>query len=115
MGEVKNFELGAILSMTTGHSCVDSFDKVFQLVWFVCDDPYINSMGLGMVAEDVKKHLLTIHPELKDVVFRRGQNVEKFMHVQEEKFGKYLPVTREGEMLPKKDKNAVKTKKIGSK
>lgn len=115
MGEVREFELGAILSMTTGHSCVDEFGKVFELVWFVCDDPFINSMGIGMVGEDVKKHLLTIHPELRSVIFRRGQNVEKFMRVQEEKFGKYLPVTREGEKLPKEyneSKKLVKTKQI---
>lgn len=30
--KVKNFELEAILTITTGYSCVDDFDKV----WKVC-------------------------------------------------------------------------------
>jgi len=38
MSEVKQFELGTILTITTGYNCVDNFDKVWHLVWFVCDD-----------------------------------------------------------------------------
>ena len=30
MGEIKKFELGTILTMTTGYSCVDDFDKVWN-------------------------------------------------------------------------------------
>ncbi len=41
MSKVKDFKLGAILTMTTGFSCIDDFNKVWELVWYVCDDNMI--------------------------------------------------------------------------
>ena len=102
MSEVKNFELGAILTITTGYSCVEDFSKVFELVGFVCNDNTINTLGLGMVKEDVKKHLLTIHPELQDIRYQKGTNINKFITKQEKKFGSFLPVTQLGINLPEK-------------
>ncbi len=101
MSKVENFELGAILSMTTGYSCVDDFDKVWKLVWFVCDDNMIGPMGLGMVKDEVKNHLLAIHPELKNVKYQKGKDIHEFIFQQEEKFGNVLPVTKIGVKLPK--------------
>ena len=101
MSRVKDFEIGAILSMTTGYSCVDDFNKVWKLVWYVCDDTLIGPMGLGMVKDDVKKHLLSIHPELKGVKYKKGQDIHEFISQQEEKFGSVLPVTKLGVKLPK--------------
>lgn len=110
MSTVKNFELGTILTMTTGISCVDDFSKVFELVWFIYDDSMINSMGLGVVKDDVKKHLLTIHPELKEVNYNGINTINEFLTNQEEKFGNTLAVTRLGEKLPK-NKSAKALKK----
>ena len=100
---IKDFELGAILSIITGYSCVDDFSKVFELVWFVCDDNMINTFGLGVVKNDIKNHLLAIHPELKNVKYRnsKGRNIHKFLSKQEEKFGSILPITQLGVKLPK--------------
>ena len=100
MRGVKNFELGAILSMTTGYNCIDDFDKVWKLVWFVCDDNMIGPMGLGMVRDEVKSHLLAIHPELKNVKYQKGKDIHEFVSQQEEKFGSVLPVTKIGVKLP---------------
>lgn len=100
MSKIENFELGTVLSMTTGYNCVDDFNKVWKLVWFVCDDNLIGPMGLGMVKGDVKKHLLTIHPELKNVKYQKKQDMTTFLTEQEEKFGSVLPVTKIGEKLP---------------
>lgn len=104
MSEVENFELDAILSMTTGYNCVDDFGKVWKLVWFVCDDNMIGPMGLGMVKDEVKSHLLTIHPELKNVRYQKGKNIREFIFQQEEKFGNVLPVTKIGVKLPEEYK-----------
>lgn len=100
MSKVKNFELGTILSMTTGYSCVDDFDKVWKLVWFVCDDDMIGPMGLVMVKDEVKSHLLAIHPELRNVKYQKGKDIHEFVSQQEEKFGRVLPVTKLGVKLP---------------
>lgn len=104
MEEIKNFELRAILTMITGYSCVDDFDKVWKLVWYVCDDNMIGPMGLGMVKDKVKNHLLRIHPELENVKYKKGKDIHKFISQQEEKFGTILPVTRLGMKLPKEYK-----------
>ena len=108
MEKIRNLELGAILTMTTGYNCTDDFDKVWDLVWFVCNDDMIGPMVIGAVKDDVKKHLLNIHPELKNVVYKKGMNLNKFISTQEEKLGKVLPVTQIGVKLPEN----VKAKKL---
>ena len=102
---VKNFELGAILTMTTGYNCTDNFDKVWKLVWFVCDNNLINTTGLFVVKDDIKNHLLTIHPELKDIKYQKGRDITEFLVEQEEKFGSILPVTKLGVSLPERKEN----------
>ena len=97
---VKEFELGTILTMTTGYNCTDNFDKIWNLVWFVCDDNLINTTGLFVVKDDIKKHLLKIHPELENVKYQKGRDLNKFLAEQEEKFGSILHVTKLGENLP---------------
>lgn len=97
---VENFELGTILTMTTGYTCTDDFDKVWRLVWFICDDTMINTTGLFIVKDDIKKHLLTIHPELKNVKYQKDRDLNNFLIEQEEKFGSVLPVTKLGVKLP---------------
>lgn len=100
--KVKNFELGTILTMTTGYSFVDGFSKVFELVWFVCDDNMINTLGLGVVKDDVRNHILTLYPELKKIKYKKGKgrSIYKFLSKQEEKFGSILPVTKLGVKIP---------------
>lgn len=107
MSRVKKFELGAVLTMITGYSCVDDFNKVWELVWFVCNDNMISPMGLGMVKDEVKGHLLAIHPELKNVKYQKDKDIHEFVSQQEEKFGSVLPVTKLGVKLP--EEYAIKT------
>ena len=100
MNEVENFELGAVLTMTTGYNCTDDFDKVWKLIWFVCDDNMIGPLGAGMVKNKIKRHLLTIHPELKEAIYHKGEDVREFVLEQSKKFGSEIPVTRLGIKLP---------------
>ena len=102
--KVKNLELEAILTITTGYSCVDDFDKVWKLVWFVCDNNMIGPMWLGMVKDQVKNHLLTIYPELKEAKYQEGKDIDEFISQQVEKFDRVLPVTKLGIKLPEKYK-----------
>lgn len=100
MNEVENFELGAILSIITDFKVIDDSDKMFELAWFVCNDNLIGTIGLMHIQNKLKEHLLTIHPELKEIKYKYGENVDEFILRQEEKFGHMLPVTRLGEKLP---------------
>ena len=107
MGEIRNFKLGTILSVTTGCSLTKKgkFGEVEDLFWWVYDDDLINSTGMVVLKEDMKNHLLTIHPELKDIKFKKGSDVDRFVLKQEKKFGEFLPVSRIGEELPKEVKS----------
>lgn len=100
MNKVKNFELETILTMTTGYSYENDFNKVFELVWFICDDNNIGTIGLETISEKVKKHLLTIHPELKNIKYQEGKDISEFVSQQKERFGSALPVTKLGVELP---------------
>lgn len=102
MSNVKKFELGAVLSMTTGYNCVDDFDKVWELVFFVCNDNMMGPMGLGMFKDRIKEHLLSIHPELANVKYNKNRDINDFISEQEEKFGSFIAVTQLGVKLPKK-------------
>lgn len=101
MSKVKNFELGTILSITTGHICVDEPSKIWKLISFVCDDYMIKTMGFGMINYEVRNHLLTLYPNLKDIKYQEGMNKYEFISKQKEKFGDILPITKLKIKLPK--------------
>lgn len=105
MNNVRWFELGTILSMTTGYNCTNDFNKVWDLVWFICDDKFINSFGLGMVKNGIKKHILSLYPELKKIKYNKGESVDDFVSLLKEKFGDYLPLVKIGDELPLEYKN----------
>jgi len=54
-----------------------------------------------MVKNKVKSHLLTIHPDLKNVRCQKGKNIHEFVSQYEEKFNNVLPVTKMGVELLK--------------
>jgi len=98
--EIKNFDITTILTLITGYSLVDDFSKVFELVWFIYNDNMINVTGLDVVKDSVKNHLLTIHPELKNIRYQKCLDLSEFISEQTQKFGSILPVTRLGVKLP---------------
>lgn len=64
----------------------------------------IGPIGLGMVKDQVKNHLLTIYPELKEAKYQEGKDIDEFISQQVEKFDRVLPVTKLGIKLPEKYK-----------
>lgn len=100
----QNYELETILTMTTGKPFVDDFDKVFKLVWFVCNNPLINTYGLGSVKDSVVDHLITLYPELKEIDRKEAEGICKFLASKDETYNKSLPVTMLGRKLPNKEK-----------
>lgn len=102
----KKIDLETILSVTSGISCVDDFNKVFNLAHFVFDDEYISSISLLSLFPEFKKHLLSIYPELEGVKpdGRRGVT-DSWINEQKDKFGNQLTVCQV------KDREKVKIKK----
>jgi len=96
----QNFELETILSVITGINFTDDFNKVFALFWYAYNDNLISPTGLGALKNDLREHLLTIHPELAEAVYnRRVDNMDTWITEQKIKFGEFLPVSRIGETL----------------
>lgn len=97
----KEFSLEAILTATTGIRCIDDFNKFFELVWFVFNDDTIGNIGLAGVSKELKRHLLTIHPQLADAQYNAlfETNFETWLKLQKEKFGETLPVCQIGQTL----------------
>lgn len=63
----ENFELETILTIITGIKFTEDFQKVYDLAWFVYDDSFINESGLCSLRQHLTEHLLTIHPNLKEI------------------------------------------------
>ena len=108
-GDVKEFDLGTILTITTGYSCVEDFNKIWDLVWFLYDDEYISPMGLVALKDDIKEHILNIYPELKSVRYNKTINMEGFMCINKKTFGETLPLPKIGCTL---NKDKILNKKI---
>ncbi len=90
----RNFELGTILTFTTGINCTDNFYKAYELAWFVFDDKFITGTGLRIVKDKLKEHLLNLYPQLKDVnyIAYLETSFEAWLSAQKEKYGELLPV-----------------------
>ena len=99
----RNFDITTILSMITGINYTDDFSKVYELVWFVCNDKLISPLGIKVVKEDVKKHLLTLYPEFANIKNIPSYNFNKFLINIEKEYGMVLPVTKLGMQLPEED------------
>lgn len=94
----KNFELGTILTFTTGINCTNDFGKVFELAWFIYDDKLINDSGLLMLKDEIKRHLLALYPQLEGVTYNPQfeTSFEDWLLAQKLKFGETLPISQLG-------------------
>lgn len=97
----KDFKLETILTITTGINLVDSFNDVFQLVFYIFDDQYINTSALLYLKNQIKEHILKIHPELEKInyvpvsLFAR----ENWLLMLKREYGEYLPISKIGKEL----------------
>ena len=95
---MQNFNLETIFTAISGINFTDDFDNVYRLAWFVYDNPRINKCGLVSLKDQLKQHLLTIHPELENIGYIPilEKNYTKWMSLQKLKFGETLPVSKFG-------------------
>ena len=105
---VRNFDIRTILSLITGINYTDDFSKVYELVWFVCNDNLISPLGLKVVKEDVKKHILDLYPELEGLKTTTTKNFSKFLYEIKEKYNNTLPITKLGFELSQVEEKKVR-------
>lgn len=90
----REFKLETILTAITGINLVDNFEDFWDLVWFVFDDKYINTIGLKAVRDTLRKHLLNIHPQLVylQLDLLSKTNIANWLERQKQQYGETLPV-----------------------
>lgn len=100
----KDFDLAVILTVTTGINLTDNFDDVYEMSYFIYNSNLIGSVNLQGMRSHMKKHILSIHPELKDIRLNFSTNeIDNWISIQKAKFGNTLPICRYGESLDKND------------
>lgn len=97
----KNFELSTILTFTTGVNCTNDFGKVFELARFIYDVEFINDKELFMLKPEIKRHLLTLHPQLEGITYNSHfkTSFNDWLSAQKHEFGETLPVGQSGQKL----------------
>ena len=107
MKEIRNFDLATIYALFTDFKERDFtpnpvyMNGVFELVKFVFDVEVVNWEYVNKVRDRLKNHILNIHPELREFVYKPRSGVDNFLLNVQEKLGKeYLPITKIGNKLP---------------
>lgn len=97
----KFFDLGVILSFITGISCVDDFGECYKLVAYIYDNKYIATTTPQLFKEEIKEHLTTTYPQLKDVRYSicSGMGIDEWLNIQKSAYGEKLPVPKIGCVL----------------
>lgn len=96
---IRQFDLGVILTFITGRNLVDKFGKCHELAWFIYDDEFINDTGLLLLKNEIKEHLLFIHPQLKEIKYNTtgfNGSAELWLEVKKLEYGESLPVSKIG-------------------
>ena len=101
-----DFDLDAILTITTGVKCTDDFNKVYELFWFIFEDDLIGPLGIGMLKDTARNHILRIHPELKNVRYDQSMDIDTWVNNQKEYFGDKLTISILGENVIKLEKQS---------
>ena len=95
----EEFSLESVLSIITGINCTNDFNEVYELFWFMFEDPFINTLGIVELRNSARNHILNIHPELRGVKYDKNMNFEKWINEQKELFGDSLVISVIGEPI----------------
>ena len=95
----EEFSLESILSIVTGINCTNDFYEVYELIWFMFEDEFINDSGLLQKEEIARRHILNIHPELRSISYNRIDNIDDWINKQKDLFGDTLPISIIGEPI----------------
>ena len=103
----EEFSLEAVLSVISGINYTNDFNEVFELYWFMFEDPFINMSGICNLKDTATRHILTIHPELKSVIYNRNMNIDEWLDKQRQLFGNSLLISIVGEPIIELNKQPI--------
>ena len=102
----EDFDLETILSIITGINCTNDFFNVYELFWFIFEDPMIDSEKIVSLREIAKNHLLKIHPMLRRVKYDKNIPIDEWIRRQKILFGNSLTVSIIGEPVIRLEKKS---------
>ena len=97
----EDFELETVLSLTTGYNFTNDFGKVFDLVQFMFEDPFIDTLGLNILKDIAVKHIYYLYPELQNVSYNPNMDIDSFIDEQKSIYGDELTISVIGEKVIK--------------
>ena len=106
-----DFDLAAVLSVTTGINCTNDFGEVFDLFCYIFEDDLLSPLALCQLKEAARRHILNIHPELKNVNYNPNVNIDEWVNKQKETFGNEIAISVIGEPIVKFEKQPTMTLK----
>ena len=100
-GYAENFDLATILSITTPLGFENDFGKITQLMYYIFGSDEMGPLAMAFKRDEAVEHNFSIHPELQGIRrVPRGKTIESYLAELESKFGKTLPITQDGYLLP---------------
>ena len=66
----KKFNLKTVISAISVSNIADDFNDVFELYWYVFDDPTITTTGLPILRSDLLNHLEKTFPGLREAEYK---------------------------------------------
>ncbi len=97
----EDFELETVLSLITGYNFTNDFGKVFDLVQFMFEDPFIDTLGLFVLKDTACKHIYYLYPELQSISFNPNMDINSFIDEKKSIYGNELTISVIGEKVIK--------------
>ena len=66
----RKFNLKTVISAISVSNIADDFNDVFELYWYVFDDPTITTTGLPILRRDLLNHLEKTFPGLREAEYK---------------------------------------------
>lgn len=66
----RKFDLKIVISAISVSNIADDFNDVFELYWYVFDDPTITTTGLPILRRDLLNHLEKTFPGLREAEYK---------------------------------------------
>ncbi|MBE6155207.1 MAG: hypothetical protein E7164_00425 [Firmicutes bacterium] len=93
--KIKEFDLGVILTITTGRLFAH-YDEIYDVLNYLTGGT-IHTHQMPRVSEIAKNYVLSLHPELKGVglytVINTWDDVKAFVDIQKEIFGEKIALS----------------------
>ena len=102
----EDFKLETILSVVTNVNCADDFYDIYELLWFIFENPVIDDKEVLKLKQIARNHILKIHPELKSIKFNENDSINSWVLKQKCIYGDELTISVFGEPIVKLTKKS---------